>query len=35
MEEYLWEAAKDGEVSGVRRILRNNPDLEVNWRHRS
>jgi len=31
MERRLYEAAKGGRVDEVEEILRNNPDIDVNW----
>lgn len=31
MEEQLWMAAECGRVKEVKRILRHNPDVDINW----
>jgi len=33
MEERFWKAARDGNMSEVKEILRGNPSLDVNWRN--
>ena len=31
MEKEFWETVQDGHVEEVKRILRNTPNLDVNW----
>jgi len=33
MEEMFSDAVKDGNVQGVKEILKNNPNLYVNWKN--